>query len=184
MVAPTPREKVLEALGLGGARLELFPTGLINTTWLATLANGEERVLQRVNPLFPIEVNDDIDAVTRHLAAHDMATPRLIPAADGSLVIADDEGLVWRQLAHMPGVTYDALADTRQAEEAGALLGRFHRIISDIDHDFSMARLGVHDTAKHMKNLLTALLENPDHERFADIEPLAREVLELAGDAV
>ena len=45
-----------------------------------------------------------------------------------------------------------------------------------------MARLGVHDTAKHLKNLLTALLEQTDHTRFADIEPLTHEVLELTGD--
>ncbi len=182
MAAPNPSAQVLKALGLESASLELIPSGLINTTWIAVPAPGKARVLQRVNPLFARAVNDDIDAVTKYLEAAGIVTPVLIPAATGATTIEDDDGFVWRQLSYIQGASYDALENAKQAEEAGALLGRFHRVVSGIDHEFSTARLGVHDTAKHLKNLLEALLGKKDHQRYSVIEPLAAQVLTLAND--
>ncbi len=182
MAAPNPSAPVLKALGLESASLEQIPSGLINTTWIATLPDGAARVLQRVNPLWPREINDDVNAVTQYLAALDIVTPVLVPAVDGNRIVEDEDGIVWRQMTHIPGVTYDALANTKQAQQAGALLGRFHRLVSDIDHEFSEARLGVHDTPQHLKNLLGALLDNKKHARFRIIDPLATQILELASD--
>ena len=182
MAAPNPSAPVLKALGLESASLELIPAGLINTTWIATLPDGEARVLQRVNRLFTPQVNDDIDAVTKYLAAAGFVTPVLIPVVAGATRYADDDGVVWRQMTYIQGKTYDALSNAKQAEEAGALLGRFHHTVSGIDHEFSTARLGVHDTAKHMKNLLDVLLEMKDHQRYSVIDPLAMQVLTLASD--
>jgi Ser/Thr protein kinase RdoA (MazF antagonist) len=179
---PNPSDRVLTALGLSEAKLTLFPTGLINTTWLATLPDGEKRVLQRVNSLFPPEVNDDISIVTQHLDSLDIMTPLLIPATDGTTIFEDDEDIVWRQMTHVPGVTYDALANGKQAEEAGALLGRFHCAVGDLEHEFSMARLGVHDTSMHLRNLLDALIDHDDHEHYERIDMIASQILILASD--
>lgn len=177
---PLPSTDVLTAFGLGDATLELFPTGLINTSWLVVFRDDELRILQRVNTIFPAAVNIDIDVVTRHLETLNLKTPRFIPTTDGRLIHEDDDGIVWRQLTYIPGTTHDALENTHQANEAGALLGRFHRAVGDLEYKFSNARLGVHDTVKHIAGLSTALKEHTGHAQFARVKKLADEVFELA----
>ena len=52
-----------------GATAQPFGTGLINRTFL--VEDGASRfVLQKVNPIFPVTIHQNIEAVTAHLAAH------------------------------------------------------------------------------------------------------------------
>ena len=176
-----PSADVLNALGLGDALLERFPAGLINTSWLVVVPGGERRVLQRVNPMFPPEVNDDIDVVTRHLESRGLTTPRLIPTPSGKPYL-ETQDTVWRQLTYIAGNTFDAVQNTHQADEAGALLGRFHRAVSELEHTFVNARSGVHDTAKHIANLSTALAQCKDHPQITRVQALADEVFELVNE--
>ena len=53
--------------------------------------------------------------------------------------------------------------------------------MSDLDHKFVNARLGVHDTPLHLESLKSALKEHEDHALFAAIKPLGEQILELAG---
>jgi Ser/Thr protein kinase RdoA (MazF antagonist) len=179
--SPSPSSDVLTALGLGDATIEPFPKGLINQGWLVETPDDRLLVLQRVNPMFPTAVNIDIDVVTRHLEAQGLKTPRLIPMPDGQLFL-EAEGDVWRQLTYIPGNTYDVVANTHQADEAGALLGRFHRAVGGLEHTFANARVRVHDTVRHLANLRATLKRSADHPRFADVQALAEEVFELAND--
>ena len=180
MAAPsTPDSNAIAALRLGETSFESFPTGLINESWLVVLPDGERRVLQRLSPIFPATINDDIDAVTRHLENHGMLTPRPIPAPDGALAISIDDR-IWRQLTYIPGRTFDALKNTQQAAEAGALLGRFHAAVDGLDYHFANPRLGVHDTVAHLSDLGTALKKHAEHVEFSRIEALTTEIFELA----
>ena len=175
----TPDINVIATLGLGDASFEAFPTGLINESWLTVMPGGERRVLQRVNPMFPAAINDDIDVVTRYLEDKGMLTPRLIPAPDGTLAVEVD-GYRWRQVTYIAGETYEALKNTHQADEAGALLGRFHAALDGLDYSFSNTRLGVHDTTAHLANLGAALKKQAGHAEFSRVQALADEVFELA----
>jgi Ser/Thr protein kinase RdoA (MazF antagonist) len=175
----TPDINVIAALGLSDASFEAFPTGLINDSWLVVMPGGERRVLQRVNPIFPTAINDDIEVVTRHLQSSGMLTPRLIPMADGALVIKVD-GYNWRQLTYISGRTYDSIENTHQADEAGALLGRFHAAVDGLDYSFANARLQVHDTVMHLANLSSALETHDNHAEISRVQALADEVFELA----
>lgn len=177
--SPSPSSAVLAALGLGEATPEPFPTGLINESWLIRTPAGESLVLQRVNPIFPLAINTDIDVVTRHLAAQGLLTPRLIPTPDGQLCL-EAEGAVWRQLTYIPGNTYDYLDNSRQADQAGALLGRFHRAVGELEHSFVNARSGVHDTVRHLARLRASLNRCGDHPRIEKVSALAEEVFALA----
>jgi Ser/Thr protein kinase RdoA (MazF antagonist) len=173
-----PSTDVLTALGLSDASLERFPAGLINTSWLVVLPSGERRVLQRVNPMFPPEVNADIDVVTRHLESRGLTTPRLIPMPNGKPYL-ETQNEVWRQFTYIAGNTFDAVQNAHQADEAGALLGRFHRVVGELEHAFVNARSGVHDTAKHVANLSAALEQCKDHPQITPVQALADEVFEL-----
>jgi len=42
----------LEAWGIGGARVERAPSGLIQETWFADVPGRERLVVQRMHPIF------------------------------------------------------------------------------------------------------------------------------------
>jgi Ser/Thr protein kinase RdoA (MazF antagonist) len=177
----TPPPDVLEAFALAPSPVERAASGLINATWFVRAATGAPLVLQRLNAVFPASVNADIDAVTRHLAAKGVLTPRLVPTRDGALW-HEQAGTVWRVLTRIDGVCRDAVESPAQAREAGRVLAEFHRAVADLEHTFSSARLGVHDTTRHLDALRTALAELPAHRDFGAIEPLAARVAELAAE--
>ena len=176
-----PDATVLDAFGLASEPLERAASGLINPTWFVRARDGAELVLQRLNPIFPAEVNLDIEAVTGHLAAKGIATPRLVGSRYGKLWLEHD-GAVWRVLTRIDGSTRDALESPAQAREAGRVLAEFHRALSDLEHDFRSRRLGVHDTARHLETLRDALDEHRGHPDFAAVRPLADQVLALAAE--
>ena len=175
-----PDPAVLDAFSLASAPLERATSGLINPTWFVRARDGSELVLQRLNPIFPAEVNLDIEAVTRHLFAKGIATPTLVTTRYGKLWLEHD-GAVWRALTRIDGVTRDAVESPAQAREAGRVLAEFHRALRDLEHDFR-SRLGVHDTARHLETLRDALDEHRGHRDFAAVRPLAEQVLALAAE--
>jgi Ser/Thr protein kinase RdoA (MazF antagonist) len=173
-----PPTAVLAAFNLEPRSLVRATSGLMNPTWYASSRRGAAVVLQRVNPIFSPEVNVDIAAVTEHLAGKGLLTPRLVPTRDGALWL-EHEG-VWRVLTRIEGVCLDALERPAQARAAGCIVAEFHRAVSDLEHRFRNRRLGVHDTAKHLRTLRNALVEHRAHRHFDVIEPLAERVLEAA----
>lgn len=141
---------VLAAYGITGVTIEPITIGLINQTYRAgSLA------IQRLHPIFAGEVNLDIETITAHLAARGMTTPRLVRARDGRAWI-EHEG-VWRALTWVEGIVHTALREPALARAAGALVGRFHRAVGDLEHAFRSGRAGVHDTAGHLARLEGAL---------------------------
>ncbi len=171
-------KSVLSAWNLEGSTVSPLGSGLINHTALVT-AGTRRYVLQRLNPVFPPEINEDIRVVTAHLRARGLVAPELLPTADGRLWV-EIEGLVYRLMTHLDGVSRNRLNNPVEAREAGSLLARFHRALADLDYAFPHRRLGVHDTGRHMEVLRQALLEHPTHRDFAAIAPLAGEILHLA----
>jgi len=87
---------------------------------------------------------------------------------------------VWRLLSHVNGVSRDALTSAEQAREAGIVLGRFHRAVSDLDHQFANLRLGIHDTAHHLRFLEETLMNRTDHAEYAAVSRLGRQILDIA----
>ena len=176
-----PDATVLDAFALASAPIERATSGLINPTWFVQSRDGKSLVLQSVNRIFPADVNVDIEAVTRHIAAKGVATPTLVPSRFGKLWL-EHGGAVWRVLTRIDGVTRDALESPAQAREAGRVLAEFHRAVSDLKHEFRSRRLGVHDTARHLQTLRDALDEHRHHRDFAAVQPLAEQVLALAAE--
>jgi Ser/Thr protein kinase RdoA (MazF antagonist) len=174
-----PAAAVLEAFGLAAEPLTRATSGLINPTWYVRSTDGVRLVLQRVNPIFSAAVNEDIAAVTEHLAAKGVVTPRLVAARSGALWV-EHGGAVWRVLTFIDGENRDAVESPAMARAAGAVLAEFHRAVGDLAHTFRNARLGVHDTARHLQALRAALDEHREHREIAAVRPLAERVLELA----
>ena len=166
---------VVRAWGWEAAEIAELPGGLINTTYAVRRDGAPIAVLQRIHPVFGGEVNLDIDAVTTHLAARGLATPRLIHTRDGR-AWHDHAGRVWRALSWIDGTTVNAVPDPQWAEAGGALVGQFHRAVADLVHDYAFVRGGVHDTQAHLARLADHLAAGGDPEAVA----LGHEILAAA----
>ncbi|MCB9683809.1 MAG: phosphotransferase [Alphaproteobacteria bacterium] len=161
-----------------GAAAERAPGGLINHTWWVRGADGIALgVLQQLNTsIFRPEVHEDIEAVTAHLASRGLPTPRLVRTRAGGLFHLTGDGRCFRVLTTIGDRTVDKLLDPADAREAGALVGRFHRAVADLDWSFRMVRPGAHDTPTHLRGLREAVLVHHDHRLWPEVRELAEEL--------
>lgn len=176
-----PAAQVLEAFAISAESLEPAPRGLINASWYARTAEGRALVLQHLNPIFSARVNRDIDVVTRHLLAKGVLVPQVVPTVSGELW-HEHRGEVWRALTRIEGVGHEATEHTGRAREAGRVLGEFHRGVHDLEHEFENQRLGVHDTAKHLRALTAAVEALRGHSEHARVAALAADIGALAAE--
>jgi len=172
--SPVPAE-VLAAWGLGDATVRPVEVGLINRTYEVE-SGGTRLVLQQLHTLFAAEVNLDIEAITAHVEARGVKTPRPVSTREGTLWL-EHEGRVWRALTHVDGVVLPRVEAPQQAGSAGGLVARFHVAVADLHHDFHFTRPGAHDTARHLRHLEDTLLAHDGHPRFAEIRPVAERIL-------
>ncbi len=167
---------IQDAYGLRGARFTPIAIGLINQTF--RVDDGARRVvLQRLHPAFAGEVNDDIDALTIHLARHGVLTPRLVRTRGGASHALDEDARPWRVLTFIEGRCVTEIRSPSMARAAGALAGRFTRATLDFDHRFAFTRSGVHDTAAHLARLERAARDDTS-EGAHEARALARAILE------
>jgi hypothetical protein len=163
----------------GAVELDDADGGLINLTWWVRDAAGHSlAVLQWLNTaVFVPEVHEDIEAVTAHLAARGMRTPRLVPTKSGALWHTTTDGHVFRCLTPIGDRTVDTLRDAADARSAGHLVARFHVAVGDLRWTFRSRRLGVHDTDRHMGRLENAVRELTSHRLHREVTGVANEVL-------
>jgi Ser/Thr protein kinase RdoA (MazF antagonist) len=165
--------------GLEGATARRFGGGLINDTFQLELAD-QRWILQRINPIFSARIHENIDAVTRHLAARGFTTSRLVATSEGQLCLSLPTGEVWRLMTFIEGATFDAVQSTAQVRGAGMLVGRFHAALDDLEYTFHDMRVGVHDTQAHLSTLQAAVKAHVEHALHAQVQALASKILEAA----
>jgi Ser/Thr protein kinase RdoA (MazF antagonist) len=159
------------------ARCAPIADGLINLTFRLDCGDGQRVILQRLNPIFSPRVNEDIHAVTQHLRQHGVATPQLIPTDSGELWVTAEDG-IWRAMTFIHGIAPNALETPAMAWQAGALVARFHRALSDFRYQYQSGRSHVHDTQRHLDQLTQALGAHRRHRLYDAVAPLAAAVLE------
>jgi Ser/Thr protein kinase RdoA (MazF antagonist) len=181
IAAPVPPPAVLDRYALDAQTVRPLTGGHINRSFAVRGRNGGDYVLQRVNPIFPPEIHDDIDAVTRHLLAKGMTTPVLVASVDGQRFVEIDSE-IWRLLTRIPGETCATLTTAAEACEAGRVLGQFHRAVADFDRPLRNRRPPVHELARHLGNLDRALGEKIHHPAHRAITAIAGRILAMARD--
>ena len=154
-----------------GCTVRPLEGGLINTTW--QIGQPPRAVIQRLHPIFAPEVNEDIAAVTAHLRQRGMPTPMLLPTAQQTLSVVDEDQRCWRALSWVPGRSCDSLSSTAIAAEAGALVARWHLATADLRHEFIFRRPAGHNTSIHMDNLRQALSDCASHRLIDSVNALA-----------
>ncbi len=170
-----PPADVLAAWGWEPTNATPLAGGLINATYAVRVDGVAVAVVQRLHPVFAATVNLDLEAVTAHLARRGLVTPRLLRTA-GGMAWVEHEDRVWRALSWVDGTTVHRVPDPAWAEAGGALVGRFHRAVADLEHDYAFARAGVHDTAAH----LARLAEHAADRSNPEAAELAAQILDAA----
>ncbi len=154
--------------------------GLINQTWWVQGLQARHAVIQRLNTdIFVPEVHHDIEAITAHLAAKGLATPRLLRTTAGELWASD--GGIYRALTLVGDRTVDRLEGPdrlRLAHDGARLVGQAHLALADLDLEFQSIRPGVHDTDTHFATLRTALAAHATHRLHGRIGSLGAELAE------
>ncbi len=174
---------VLAALGefnLEPVTVEPILMGNINRTFRVTSGAGVF-TLQVLNPIFSPKVNEDIEAVTAHLAARGMVTPRLVRTTKGMLWTTDGKGQVWRLLTHVDGTVLSSGTTSGHCRRAGELLGQFHVAVSDLEYSFCNVRTGVHDTKRHRRHLQEVMQSHKQHTAFYQVAAVGEEILARIG---
>jgi len=167
--------EVAAAWGWTVADVASHAGGLINKTFVVRKDGTPIAALQQLHPIFGAEVNHDIDAVTSHLAARSMVTPRIVKTLDGRAWMVHEDR-VWRALTWIAGESVHRIPSPDWAEAGGRLVGRFHRAVADLAHDYRFTRAGVHDTAAHLAKLEQRVAGGGDAEALE----LGREILAAA----
>jgi hypothetical protein len=183
-------DQVLQALGVRdvGSCLPL-PGGHINTS-LRLRGEGplgeRDYLLQRLNPaVFPDgrAVLANALHVSRHLVAcverqrwpdQDRQVLRLFPAPDGSPGWRAPDGAWWRLGLFIGGARALLLVtDPRQAREAGAAFGRWHRLLAEY-RDLPLVETlpGFHDTGRRLRDLEAAAARDAAGRRGAALSEL------------
>jgi Ser/Thr protein kinase RdoA (MazF antagonist) len=154
---------------------------LINATFVVRDDAGQPAyALQRLHRVFAPEVNLDLEAVTAHLAARGLVTPRLVRTRDDAAWLSTAEG-TWRALTWLDGETVHRVPAPSWAETGGVLIGQFHRAVADLEYDYRFVRAGVHDTARHLGRLASCVQQAAQQDR-ARRSPEELEASELARD--
>jgi len=177
----TPPPDVLAAWGWDtDIEVDKISGGLINATFAIRRAGAPIAVLQRLHSVFGPTVNLDLEAVTRHVAARGLETPLLLRTSGGDAWLEHDG--VWRALTWVDGTTVHTVPDLDWATAGGELVGRFHRAIADLEHDYLFTRTGVHDTPAHLGRLRDRLSRPADGpvEILAEARDLGSEILAVA----
>jgi len=175
---PAPPAAVLDAYAIEPASIEALTGGLINASYAVRQTAGEPGVLQRVNPIFPPSVHDDIEAITRHLEARGVPTPRLVPTHTGALYCNVD-GCIWRLLTRIEGESHEIITGADMASEAGRVLGLFHATLADFDAPLASARPSVHDIERHVEHLRRTLAAHKVHAAYATVAEFGERILEF-----
>jgi Ser/Thr protein kinase RdoA (MazF antagonist) len=159
--------------------IEAISIGNLNATFKTYSLDHPSYILQRLNPIFSPSVNEDIFAVTNHLAQKGLLTPKLIPTRDHNLSVVIDEAC-WRLQTFIEGSCYSQLNGSIQAHSVGEFVGRFHLALEDLNYSYHFTRSGVHNTQRHVERLKLALDAHKDHRLFTQVAPLAYELLKDA----
>ena len=164
-------ERAWSALS-GGFEVEPGVTGLLHQTVRLNANEGGRFVLQRVSDVFSPAIQDNIVAVTRHLASRGFETFELVATTDGDFSLDLGAAGRFRLLTRLEGVSFHRLQSIPQARSAGALVGRFHAALDDFDAPLAPMGLPFRDTPLYRRRLVDALSAHTDHDRHADVAAL------------
>lgn len=149
--------------------------GHINKTYVSSMeSDGVVRryVHQWINDQIfpdPPKLMENISKVVAHVAKKRPGQLELVPQADGSSFIRDEEGHYWRTYHYVEGTTvYDVVDSPEVAYEAALTFGQFLNDLSDLDASgFHITIPDFHHTPRRLEQL-EAAVSGASEERLAE----------------
>lgn len=165
---------------------EAFGSGHINSTYRVVTEQGDY-VLQRINhQVFkqPVQVMENIVAVTAHLRSKNCPAMTFIPCENGKFFYQDSEENYWRLSSFVPGVALDAPETPEDLYQAGFAFGQFMQDLADFPAETLFETIpNFHNTPDRYVKFREVLAKDP-LDRAKDARDLIRyleEKEELAG---
>ncbi len=146
-----------------------YGAGNVNDTFLVTTAEpGDNKfILQKINTRVfsrPELIMHNLRLLAEHANkrlrseqqgdSRRWEIPKIIQTAAGTDFFIDSHGAFWRAISFIGNaVTYETVQNANHAREAGYALGRFHRLISDLDPNTLYDTLvGFHITPQYLRH--------------------------------
>ena len=160
-------------------RYQQLTDGLINQTYSV----DDCWIVQRVNPIFGHQVNDDIAALTSQLKTQNVPVPQILRTKTGKFwVNGSDYGLsdgIWRVMTKLPGKTHHFVQSIEQIQHLTLMMSRFHKALNGFNYTFKHTRPGVHDFQRHYRALDEAIQTHSKHRLYAQVEALYQKIQHL-----
>ena len=131
-------------------------SGLMHSTYLVDSDEGQFTLQRLHKKLATHEIIGDFEAVTGFLYDHKLIAPRLIRTTADQPVFVDKDLRWWRMASWVPGYTKTKVQSAIEAEQGARALGRFHKVVAHLDHDFA-SQHPLHDTRAHLAGLKDAI---------------------------
>jgi Ser/Thr protein kinase RdoA (MazF antagonist) len=154
--------------------------GLINDSYLIQ-DQGQEYILQRINPSFSIGIQENILAVTKHLKQKGMRTLELLLTSHGKTYTELEKGERFRLMTRVPGISFNTVDSPTQAKYAAAYIACFHNALQDLKHEFLPTGIRLHDTPYHLAHLRKALTDQAQHPYWKEVNQVAEHIHEVVG---
>lgn len=172
----------------GPLGLRTLSGGLLHRSLHVRSTSGQF-VLQRVSDVFAPEIHDNIDAVTKYLAARGEPTFELRPTRAGRLYVEFEGGTAgtegsaragsterWRLLTHLDGISVSRIESSAQAHSAGALVGRFHAALDDFGAPLAPLGIPFRETERYRERLRAARAAHPGHRLAPRVDALVERI--------
>lgn len=160
-----------------GKPLSVSPVamGLINKTYVVT-SDKMKFIVQEVSSIFDTTINEDSEAVCRHLERHKILSPKIYRTDSSDLFLSLD-GRIFRALFYIDGHSTHTIKSEKMAQSAGRVVGQFHKALFDFDYNYQSKRRHGGDYSFHRENLISTLKIHQDHDYFAQVEIFAQQML-------
>ncbi len=146
--------------------VKLLSGGLIHATYKFS-AGGVDYIIQKLHPvLSDVTFGEDMENVCKHLQKKGLLAPTVLRNDQGS-VHTEGGGNSWRLYTFITGTVVETVSRPRIAQEAGAMLARFHNAMRDFDLEIKKP-LFLHDSKAEYQKLLKAIEADP--KAYAEIK--------------
>jgi Ser/Thr protein kinase RdoA (MazF antagonist) len=183
----TPPFSVLSAFGLKeDSKVELFGSGLINSTWKITAAN-EEYILQRVNHRVfeePGNIAHNIKMIADYLKLHHPEYRFVSPlvSKQGEVMFYQNGEGYFRLFPYVKGSHSKSVASTaEEAYQAAAQFGRFTKLLAEFDiKKLKITIPSFHNLSLRYQQFLQAL-QKGNQQRISEAKELIKTLLSYDG---
>jgi len=154
--------------------IEKLNGGLINDTYLIQ-TKSKRYIIQSLHSIFSFELLDDIDNVTKYLSGKSFLTPKLIHSKKKKPGYKDGSK-IWRVMSYIPGRCLEKFNNV-QAQEAAALVGKFHNTLRDLNYKFKFKLPDFHNTGFVISRLQKINNKNKNSSKFKLLNKLTIDVV-------